>query len=242
MTNRAEVDAALQEAKEVASRLKASLPSSVDAAQQGIMFKSLFYALVVREALLHRIVALADDAFALRDASRSLSAAIIARSMLETMSILGYLRSVFEKFEATGDEKVLFDRIAKAVVGARNMQDEAPTAVHVLKAIEETEQRIGVPGLMAVYESLCEFTHPNWSGVLGSFGEHEHAHRVVFGTPPRAIPPVEVHLAIILTTFEQFYTWLGEAICTANARLEQNRQREGSSSSTSSRSFSQKSP
>lgn len=83
MTNRTEADAALQEAKEVASRLKASLPSSVDAAQQGIMFKSLFYALVVREALLHRIVALVDDAFALHDAARSLSAAIIARSMLE---------------------------------------------------------------------------------------------------------------------------------------------------------------
>jgi|GEM_PF-6381557 len=153
MTNRTEADAALQEAKEAASRLRASLPSSVDAAQQGIMFKSLFYALVVREALLHRIVALADDAFALHDASRSLSAAIIARSMLETMSVLGYLRSVFEKFEATGDEKVLFDRIAKAVVGARNMQDEAPTAVHVLKAIEETERRIGVPGLMARFVS-----------------------------------------------------------------------------------------
>ncbi|WP_124834079.1 hypothetical protein [Burkholderia sp. Bp9031] len=187
------------------------------------MYQSIFYALVAREALLHRVVALADDAFFLFDAQRALSAAIVTRSILETMAVLGYLHDVFEKFDASGDEKTLYSRVAKVVVGARNMPDESPLAVHVLDAIRQTERRMVVPGLMSVYESLCEFTHPNWSGLLGFFGEHENAYRVVLGGPPRAVPPVDIHLAIVLSTFEALYDPLGDLIQHASEGLDRQR-------------------
>ncbi|WP_374626436.1 LysR substrate-binding domain-containing protein [Pandoraea sp.] len=65
----------LEEARGIAAALKAALPAAVDAIEQGISHKTIFYVLVARESLLHRVCSLSDDVFALIDVDRSLSAA-----------------------------------------------------------------------------------------------------------------------------------------------------------------------
>jgi hypothetical protein len=211
---------ALEEARDIAARLKAALPDAVDAVRQGIEHKTVFYLLVARESLLHRVSALADDAFLLIDADRYLSAAILTRAMLESAALLGFLLRSLETFERTNDVAGLYGRVTKVVVGARNGDEQEPEPVHVLNAIRDADARIPVPGIMQLYDSLSEFAHPNWSGLLGTFGTHEGALRVRLGGEPRARPALGPHLAIILSSFEHLYGLLGEAIVNADDKLK----------------------
>ncbi|MGE8451061.1 MAG: hypothetical protein ACN6OP_10675 [Pseudomonadales bacterium] len=165
--------ATLEEARNIAARLKAALPEAVDAVSQGIDHKTVFYMLVARESLLHRVSGLADDALSLIDAGRHLSAAILTRSMLESAAVLGFLLRSLEAFERSGDVPALYKRVAMVVVGAGTGTEGSPASVHVLDAIREADKRLPVPGLYRLYENLSEFAHPNWSGLLGTFGTHE---------------------------------------------------------------------
>jgi hypothetical protein len=65
---------------------------------------------------------------------------------------------------------------------------------------------------MRLYENLSEYAHPNWSGLLGSFGAQENALRVQLGGPSRAVPALGPYLAIVLSSFDHLYGILGEAI------------------------------
>ncbi|CAN7781069.1 hypothetical protein LJR296_008007 [Cupriavidus necator] len=211
---------AIEEARAIAARLKAALPEAVDAISQGIDHKTIFYLLVARESLLHRVSALADDALPLIDAGRHLSAAILVRSMLESTAVLGFLLRSLETLERTSDVQALYKRVAKVVVGSRNGDEGSPVSVHVLDAIREADIRLPVPGLMRLYETLSEFAHPNWSGLMGTFGTHESALHVRFGGQPRATPALGPHLAIILSSFEYLYELVGEVVVKAAATLK----------------------
>jgi hypothetical protein len=215
----AELDA-LEEARTIAAALRASLPKEVDAIEQGITHKTLFYLIVARESLLHRVSGLAEDTFSLIDAGRNLGAAILTRSMLETTAVLGFLLRSVEVFERTNDVSVLYGRVAKVVVGSRNGDEGDPVSVHVLDAIRDSDARLPVSGLTHLYENLSEFVHPNWSGLLGTFGAHENALLVRLGGQPRAVPALGPCLAIILSSFDHLYGVLGEQIETVAAKLQ----------------------
>jgi hypothetical protein len=73
---------------------------------------------------------------------------------------------------------------------------------------------------MRLYENLSGFAHPNWDGLLGSFGTHENALLVRLGGHPRAVPALGPDLAIILSAFDHLYGILGKAIETAAAKLQ----------------------
>jgi len=209
----------LEEARAIAAVLRAALPDAVDAVKQGITHKTVFYLLVARESLLHRVSGLAEDTFLLIDAGRYLSAAILTRSMLESTAVLGFLLRSVETFERTNDVQALYGRVARVVVGARNGEEGDPVSVHVLDAIRDSDARLPVSGLMRLYENLSEYAHPNWSGLLGSFGAHENALRVQLGGPSRAVPALGPYLAIVLSSFDHLYGILGEAIEKISPRL-----------------------
>ncbi|WP_132582578.1 hypothetical protein [Paralcaligenes ureilyticus] len=210
---------ALKEAREIAMRLKQALPATVDAVQQGIDHKTVFYMLVARELSIHRVVALGDDVLALLDSRRYLSASILVRSMLETIAVLGFILRALEKFEKTSDVAVLYTQVQRIIVGSRNGDEKDPSPVHVLDAIRATESFLPVPGLMHVYESISEFAHPNWSGLMGTFGKHENALLVRFSDESRATPPVALWLTIALSSFEHLYDLLGKSILQAAAHF-----------------------
>ncbi|MBB2984631.1 hypothetical protein [Paraburkholderia tropica] len=209
----------LEDARTIAAVLRAALPVAVDAVKQGITHKTVFYLLVARESLLHRVSGLADDTFPLIDADRYLSAAILTRSMLESTAVLGFLLRSVETFERTNDIPALYGRVARVVVGARNGEEDDPVSVHVLDAIRDSDARLPVSGLMRLYENLSEYAHPNWSGLLGSFGTHENAFHIQLGGPSRAMPALGPYLAIILSSFDHLYGVLGESIEKIAPRL-----------------------
>lgn len=211
---------ALDEARVLAATLKAALPTAVDAVAQGIEHKTIFYLLVARESLLHRVSTLAEDSLALIDAGRHLSAAILTRSMLETTAVLGFLLRALEKHDRTSNLPLLSQRVQKVIVGSRNGDEQDPESVHVLDAIRDADAQIPVPGLRRLYDNLSEFSHPNWSGLMGTFGTHESALRVRLGGESRATPPLGPQLAIILSSFEHLYGLLGEAIANAAMKLK----------------------
>jgi hypothetical protein len=211
---------ALEQARTIAAALRAALPEEVDAIKHGITHKTVFYLIVARESLLHRVCGLAEDTFSLIDAGRYLGAAILTRSMLESTAVLGFLLRSVERFERTNDLSALYGRVAKVVVGARNGDEGDPVSVHVLDAIRDSDARLPISGLMNLYENLSEFAHPNWSGLLGSFGKHENALLVRLGEQPRAVPALGPYLAIILSSFDHLYSILGEAIEATAVRLQ----------------------
>lgn len=211
----------LDQAREIAALLREALPPSVDAAEQGIQHKPIFYALVARETLLHRTCALADDALALADVGREVSAAILARSMIETMALLGYMLYTLEKFHASRDATKFYERIVRIGFGSRQSTDIEPKPIHVNDAIKEADARLPVSGLASLYASLCEFTHPNWGSGFGSFGTHLNALRVEFGGEARCRPALGANLAIILDSFNYLYNRVGDEILTASKMLDE---------------------
>ena len=60
---------------------------------------------------------------------------------------------------------------------------------NVLTAVNRLDKEFG--GLRQMYDNLCEFTHPNWSGVMGSYSKIDKQEYTLYlgkehGKPPLA--------------------------------------------------------
>lgn len=59
------------------------------------------------------------------------------------------------------------DKLTRLTLGAKN--DTEPEPFNILTLIDKLDKKY--PDIKKFYESLCEFVHPNWDGVQGSYSE-----------------------------------------------------------------------
>ena len=170
-TTKSDDDKNLTEAKQALADLTKRLPTRVEAKALTKRSKLPFKALIIRELLLHRTVAVATATVDLFEQRRPIPAAILTRSIVETAAALFSLHERLETF-MKDDKKDLHDLnqfLDGRLMGSRNNPDpEMPKAVNVLSLIDRLER--AAPGCRFVYDALCEVAHPNWGGTFGAFG------------------------------------------------------------------------
>lgn len=68
------------------------------------------------------------------------------------------------------DGAVLDEHFHKMLVGWKEKETPTfPQALNIMTALGHLEK--SVPGVMASYDHLSEFAHPNWNGVAGLFSK-----------------------------------------------------------------------
>lgn len=158
----------LNEAKELVQLIELSLPEKIQIAALSLNSKLPFKALSLRELLIHRVASLATPAVELFEQQRDVPAILLTRGVVETVAVLFALHSALKSFLANHDLPAFDQFLMHSLMGSR-LPDSSHQAKNILTLIQHVEKEI--PGFESSYNSLSEYAHPNWAGLLGTFGE-----------------------------------------------------------------------
>jgi hypothetical protein len=186
----------LNEAKLYVKSLRMSLVSRTDPAQVSLTAKTPYKALQIREALLYRATDLADASCALVDMQNLVSAACTTRAFQETLAMLFYINRKVKK--AIDDQSIsaLDKTLMKALTGSKNNPDMRDP-INILTIVDRVDKEI--PGFRGVYDNLCELSHPNWAGTLGTYTKIDTEKLWVdFGKNIRLKDTTQRHIAFTL--------------------------------------------
>ncbi len=158
----------LQEVRQYADILASSLPDRIQFAALTLESKLPSKAFVLRELLIHRVSPLASAAVDLFELDQVIPAVVLTRAVVETVAVLYSLHERLERFTDDKNSSELDDFLYRCLLGSRN-QPDLPDPINILTFVDRVEKTI--PEFRSVYDSLCEYTHPNWAGTFGSFGK-----------------------------------------------------------------------
>lgn len=214
----------LLEARVFATNMLASLPTEVPAAGLTLESKLPFKAVSFRELLIHRMADLSLVAVDLYECNKIIPAFIITRAATETVAILFVFHKKLSQFVDSKDITQLDEFLNKAMLGSRDSSSHL-NSYNVLTAIDHIDKKFS--GFREQYERLCEFTHPNWLGVLASYGRIDQETitlRLGEGgrKPPRVVGLVP--LLQSLKIFEHYYNELAELLQKFNDYYESQKQ------------------
>lgn len=210
----------LEEARGLAGVFASTLPERIQAAATSQNSMLPYKALAVRELLLHRVSALATAAVELFYSERTIPAVVLTRAVVEAVAVCYALHEHVERFLVDRSANNLDDFLVRSLVGARN-NPEMPTATNILKFIDQAEKTL--PQFRSVYDNLCEYTHPNWAGMMGSFGAVDRdTLDLKLGPNPRtsAFAIGVSALSGSLMTFHHYYNESGDLILRLNDHFE----------------------
>jgi hypothetical protein len=207
-------------ARQFAANIASSLPAEVDARMFTLKSKMPFKVAYLREVLIHRVSELATVAVELYESNRLVPAFILTRAVVETVAMAYWLHEKVSEFMNSKDVDALDKFLMKAMMGSRDQTTQLESH-NVMSAIDRLEKQF--PSTRKLYENLCEFTHPNWSGTSGSYSKIDRKQVKVglganLGGPPLAfgLGPLLAGLAM----FEVYYNQLGDLLLKLNEHFE----------------------
>lgn len=153
---------------ELIFQIRSSLPSELEGASPDSPSWLLHKVLASRSTLLARVVDLSEAAHLLL-AEHPVGAAILARSILETTSVLVTLREVVGRFVSQGKEVELEEAVEKLLLGSRRTGAQVE-ATSILTHIDRMARLFADTRLRGMYDELSELSHPNAAGVIVSYG------------------------------------------------------------------------
>lgn len=211
---------ALAEAKALSQLIAQHLPERVEAAALSFDSKLPFKALSLRELLVHRMAELAGSAVDSYECHKTVAGAVLTRSIVETVAVTFALHRALARFVNDRDVGALDQFLTQSLLGSR-WPDSEHRATNILTLIQHVEKV--VPGFEASYDALSEVAHPNWSGVLGSFGEFDRKN-LELALGPRAGSNAFVSgtnaLSGALLTFHHFYNDMVDMLYDINSYFE----------------------
>lgn len=191
----------LKEAEELQKQLAKNLPSRVSRESISNTSKTALKVHVIRASLFHRITELAEVAIDLYRQDRLIAAFIITRSAFETAALTHHTYKHIEKVVETGKIGDIDETLMKVLLGERLPESECE-AVNILTAINKLDKEI--PGMRNLYNGLCEFAHPNWSGAMGAYAKDDQGPFTLdFDQKHENIPP-EAGLQALIAALETF--------------------------------------
>jgi hypothetical protein len=211
---------AFTKARLVVERIQQSLPTKIEASSLTSRSKLPFKALSVRETLIHRVSGLASPAISMFEGGNVVAGIVLTRSVLETVASTFALQRETKSFLLRKRVEAFDEFLMACLVGSRWPNAETP-ARSVLTFVDHVDKQF--QGYRATYDSLCEYTHPNWSGVLGSFGSIDHEARVLHLGPNDRDAGFSIgvtSLAMSLGLFEYSYNEIAESMLALNEHFE----------------------
>lgn len=164
--DQSEVDRLLEEAKEHCLELSA-LCSTQMLPRSGEGTNAVRYRIdTLRQYLLYRIGDLGTSAIRLFRQSALVPALILVRALIETTAVMHVLCDEVEKALEEGKLESIDESIDQFLFGGRAV-DIGYKSLNVLTFIDKVTRQISP--FRTEYDQLCEFSHPNWSGCMGSY-------------------------------------------------------------------------
>lgn len=109
----------------------------------------------------------------------------------------------------------------KGLVGSKDGTTKIESH-NILTAVDRLDKEF--IGLRRMYDTLCEFTHPNWSGCMGSYSKLDAAKYTLHLGREHANPPVTafglVPLIAGLVIFQDHYNALSGLLKAINDRYD----------------------
>ncbi len=158
-------------------RLEARLPEVINRENVSDISKTALKAYLIHASLLYRYYDLAKNSESLSKEAAVIPALILARAAFETSALLYYTYTKIYAVVKTGDMSEIDDILMRIMFGEKRQQiteDANISAVNILTVIDLLDKemkKLGVQGVRALYDDLCEFAHPNFSGVLGTYAD-----------------------------------------------------------------------
>lgn len=206
-------------ARALTTNLAENLPSKVEVAALTLKSKLPFKSLTLREVLIHRVADLATVTMQLFEDGRFVPAFIMARSVVETVSIMFFLHKSVLDFCDNHDVEKLDEFLMKTTMGSKD-KSTPHEPYNILTAVDKVDKEF--EGLRQMYDCLSEFAHPNWSGTLGAYGRFDKEKHILLFDEHRT-PKVALGLAPFvgaLTIFTDYYNDLARLIQEMNDYFE----------------------
>jgi hypothetical protein len=163
-----EAELLLREVRRLADILAGSLPDRISIDSLTLKSKIPFKALALRELLLHRVSSLATATVDLFEHDKVVPALVLTRAIFETVAVLFSLHRRLHLFLKDRNTSELDDFLMRCLVGS-SVGSGLPPPIDISLLIDYVND--AVPEFRATYERLSEYSHPTWSGLLGSFGK-----------------------------------------------------------------------
>jgi len=210
----------LEEAKALAKNIAYSLPKEINIAALSHISMLPFKALSLRELLIHRASSLADGAVHLYEQNQAIPATVLTRAVFETTALLYTLYERTKTFLEKNNTAEFDEFLIASLVGSRIDQDEDMIqAINVMNHIKRME--VAIPGTLRTYEILCEYAHPNWSGLQGAYGKIDRNTFIMnLGTRPNRNKTGISALCGSLISFSHYYNELIDPIRELNTHFE----------------------
>lgn len=157
----------LADAELLCEELASSLPAVIPLAGLSLNSKLPFKATSIRELLIHRMSDLASAATRQLSDGFVVPGALLTRASVETVAVLYCLNRAIEQFLESQDMDRINSFLMSSLVGAR-WDDHPVQSINILTLIDKVTKEL--PAFRSSYDSLSEYAHPNWAGLLGSYG------------------------------------------------------------------------
>lgn len=176
-------------------RLEARLPEVINRENVSDISKTALKAYLIHASLLYRYYDLAKNSESLSKKAAVIPALILARAAFETAALLYYTYTKIDTVVKTGDVSEIDDILMRIMFGEKRQQiteDANISAVNILTVIDLLDKemkKLGVQGVRALYDDLCEFAHPNFSGALGTYADatEDNPFHFAFGVKPECL-------------------------------------------------------
>lgn len=157
----------LSECNSFLKQINERLAKEIAAYGLGYKAKLPFKAMSLHELLLHRVADLSETAINLFELKRIVPATIITRAVYETTAILYSLDVKIEEVIRTKDVENIDQFFMKSLFGGR-IKNAPIECTNILGAVDRINKKF--KHFRESYDDLSEYAHPNWSGLMGSYG------------------------------------------------------------------------
>ncbi|MDP2606665.1 MAG: hypothetical protein Q8S00_29350 [Deltaproteobacteria bacterium] len=207
-------------AGQLASNIRASLPKQLYAGSFTLKSKLPYKATSFRGVLIHRVSDIADVAIELYQTDRLVPAFIATRAVVETTATVYWLYQRSREFLDKPDEASFDEFLMRGMLGSKDSTTKMES-YNVLTAVDRLDKEF--EGMRQMYDTLCEFTHPNWSGVMGSYSKIDKQKYTLYLGKEHTKPPLAFGLGPLigsLVIFQDYYNALANVLKAMNDRYE----------------------
>ncbi|MGQ1911225.1 hypothetical protein ACT3CE_15745 [Marinifilum sp. RC60d5] len=118
------------------------------------------------EVISKRMIDFSESVIILLEGNHIIPAIPLIRAIIENLAITNKVFVSFDKSISNNQLTNGFDEdITKIILGTRYCEEYKST--NILNYIDKLDKEIN--GIRKYYDSLCEYTHPNWNGVEGAY-------------------------------------------------------------------------
>ena len=209
-------------ARDSASEMFKILPKTIYLGSLTLESKLPWKAVVLRESLLHRFSDFLDAAVKLYDADRAIPAFSVTRAVMETTAMMYWLSIKAKEFSETKDVDAFDEFLMKGMFGGRDVGSPL-SPYNILTAVDHIDKQIN--GTRAIYDILCEFTHPNYAGVLGSYTHFDVQQHITYFGKEQSKVQIEfglIPLVACIEVFEVIYNSLASTLKEINDSYARN--------------------